>query len=50
MPRPVSLNVDDLFDWWDDAMAAAEARAWVTGAKCSVFRAGDLWAVQEVAP
>lgn len=50
MPKPVSLNVDDLYDWWDDALRMAEARAWVTGNKVRVFAAGDLWAVQEVMP
>lgn len=48
MPRTVSLNVDDLFDWWDDARDAAILRAQVHGRKCRVFAAGDLWAVQDV--
>lgn len=48
MTRPVSLNVDDLFDWWDDARDAAILRAQLHGRRQTVFAAGDLWCVQEV--
>ena len=48
MTRPVCLNVDDLFDWWDDARDAANLRAQLHGRRQVVFAAGDLWAVQEV--
>ncbi len=48
MRRTVSLNVGDLFDWWDDAQAAAVLRAQLHGRRQTVFAAGDLWAVQEV--
>lgn len=47
MTRPVSLNVDDLYDWWDDAIAAANLRAQVRGSRQTVAAAGDLWVVQE---
>lgn len=48
MPRSVSLNVDDLYDWWDDAVSAARLRAQVHGRRQKVFAAAGLWAVQEV--
>lgn len=48
MPRPVSLNVDDLFEWWDDAIAAARLRAQLHHRRQKVMAASGLWAVQEV--
>lgn len=48
MPRPISLNVDDLYDWWDDARDAAILRAQLHGRRQAVLAAGHLWAVQEV--
>lgn len=50
MPGPVDLVEDELVDWWDDAVAIAQARWWLTNRRQRVFRAGDLWAVQEVKP